>query len=103
LDVSNFSPQLRGGGASSKHQPERVDDMQNKPPDNSEKILLLGILHYALAIFLIIIKLVPFDVLDYLQLTEQTHTLPLIYSIIMGSILYALSGPLQKSPQKDSG
>jgi hypothetical protein len=102
LDVPTFSPQLLGGGASSKRQLERVDYMQNKPLDNSEKILLLGILHYALAIFLIIIKIVPFNVLDYLQLTEQTHTVLLLDSIITGSILYALSGHTQKKPQKDS-
>jgi len=76
--------------------------MENKALDNSEKILLLGILHYALAIFLIIIKIVPFNVLEYLQLTEPTYAILLFGSILMGSILYALSGPLQKKPQKDS-
>ena len=45
LDVPYFSPQLPGGVASSKRQLERVDDMENKALDNSEKILLLGILH----------------------------------------------------------
>ena len=103
LDVPYFSPQLPGGGASSNRQLERVDDMENKALDNSEKVLLLGILHYALAIFLIIAKIVPFNVLDYLQLTEQTYAILLFDSILMGSILYALSGPLQKTPQKDSG
>jgi len=102
LHVPYFSPQLPGGVASSKHQLERVDDMENKALDNSEKILLLGILHYALAIFLIIIKIVPFNVLEYLQLTEPTYAILLFGSILMGSILYALSGPLQKKPQKDS-
>jgi hypothetical protein len=76
--------------------------MENKSFDNSEKILLLGIVHYAVAIFLIIIKIVPFDVLEYLQLTEQTYVIVLFDSMTMGSILYALSGPLQKKPQKDS-
>jgi hypothetical protein len=74
--------------------------MQNKPLDKSEKILLLGILHYAVAIFLIIIKIVSFDVIDCLQLTESTYAILLFYSIIMGSILYVLSGPLQKSLKK---
>jgi len=76
--------------------------MENIALGNNEKILLLGILHYAIAIFLIMAKIIPFNVLDYLQLTEQTYVILLFDSIIMGSILYALSGPLQKSPQKDS-
>ena len=76
--------------------------MENNALDNSEKILLLGIVHYVLAIFLIIAKIVPFDVLESLQLTEQTYAILLFDSIIMGSILYALSSPLQKNPQQDS-
>ena len=79
-----------------------MDDVENMALDNNEKILLLGILHYVVAIFLIILKIIPFDVLDYLQLTEQTYVILLIDSILMGSILYALSNPLQKSPQQDS-
>jgi hypothetical protein len=77
--------------------------MENKAFANNEKILLLGIFHYALAILLIIIKIVPFHVLEFMQLTEQAYALVLLDCIIMGSILYALSGPLQKSPQQDSG
>ena len=75
--------------------------MENKAFANNEKILLLGIFHYALAILLIIIKIVPFHVLEFMQLTEQAYALVLLDCIIMGSILYALSGPLQKSPQQD--
>jgi len=79
-----------------------VDNVKNKALDNNEKILLLGILHYAVAIFLIIAKIIPFNVLDYLQLTEQTYALLLFDSILMGSILYALSYPLQKNHPKHS-
>ena len=78
--------------------------MENKALNTNEKILLLGILHYVLAIFLIIIKFAPFNVsLSDILLTEQTYAVLLADSIIMGSILYALSGPLQKNPQKISG
>ena len=76
--------------------------MENMALDNNEKILLIGILHYAVAIFLIIAKIVPFNVLDYLQLTEQTYAILLFDSILMGSILYALSYPLQKNHPKHS-
>jgi hypothetical protein len=79
-----------------------VDDVENKALDNNEKILLLGILHYAVAIFLIIAKIIPFNVLDYIQLTEQTYVILLLDSILMGSILYALSYPLQKDQPKHS-
>jgi len=78
--------------------------MENKALNTNEKILLLGILHYVVAIFLIIIKFAPFNVsLSDILLTEQTYAVLLADSIIMGSILYALSGPLQKNPQKISG
>jgi len=76
--------------------------MENKALDNNEKILLLGILHYIIAIFLIIVKIIPFNVLDYLNLTEQTYAILLFDSILMGSILYALSYPLQKNHPKHS-
>jgi len=76
--------------------------MENKALDNNEKILLLGILHYIIAIFLIIVKIIPFNVLDYLNLTEQTYAILLLDSILMGSILYALSYPLQKNHPKHS-
>ena len=79
-----------------------MDDVENKALDNNEKILLLGILHYAVAIFLIIAKIVPFNVLDYIQLTEQTYVILLLDSILIGSILYALSYPLQKDQPKHS-
>ena len=47
--------------------------MENKALNTNEKILLLGILHYVVAIFLIIIKFVPFNVsLSDILLTEQT-------------------------------
>lgn len=78
--------------------------MENKALNTNEKILLLGILHYIVAISLIIIKFAPFNVsLSDILLTEQTYAVLLADSIIMGSILYALSGPLQKNPQKISG
>ena len=78
--------------------------MENKALNTNEKILLLGILHYVVAIFLIIIKFAPFNVsLSDIFLTEQTYAVFLADSIIMGSILYALSGALQKNPQKISG
>ena len=76
--------------------------MENKALDNNEKILLLGILHYAVAIFLIIVKIIPFNVLEYLNLTEQTYAILLFDSIVMGSILYALSYPLQKNHPQNS-
>ncbi len=78
--------------------------MENKALNTNEKILLLGILHYVVAIFLIIIKFAPVNVsLSDILLTEQTYAVLLADSIIMGSILYALSGSLQKNPQKISG
>lgn len=78
--------------------------MENKALNTNEKILLLGILHYVVAIFLIIVKIAPFNVLlSDILLTEQTYAVLLADSIIMGSILYALSGALQKNPQKISG
>jgi hypothetical protein len=79
-----------------------VDDVENMALDNNEKILLLGILHYAVAIFLIVAKIIPFNVLECLKLTEQTYTLLIFDSIVMGSILYALSYPLQKNHPKHS-
>ena len=78
--------------------------MENKTLNTNEKILLLGILHYVVAIVLIIINFAPFNVLlSDILITEQTYALLLADSIIMGSIFYALSGPLQKNPQKSSG
>jgi hypothetical protein len=79
-----------------------VDDVENMALDNNEKILLLGILHYAVAIFLIVAKIIPFNVLECLKLTEQTYALLIFDSIVMGSILYALSYPLQKNHPKHS-
>lgn len=72
--------------------------MENKTLNINEKLLLLGILHYVIAIALIIVKFAPFNVDRYnIYLTEQTYALLLADSIIMGTILYALSGPLRKS------
>jgi len=51
---------------------------------------------------LIIVKIIPFNVLDYLNLTEQTYAILLLDSILMGSILYALAYPLQKNHPKHS-
>ena len=36
--------------------------MEGNGLDNNEKLLLLGIFHYVMAIFLIIVKFAPFDV-----------------------------------------
>jgi hypothetical protein len=88
---------IASGGASAKNRHKRVKDMENKALDNNEKILLLGILHYVAAIALIILKIIPIDsLLDYIGLTEQTYAVLLVDSIVMGTILYALSSSLQK-------
>jgi hypothetical protein len=77
--------------------------MEDKPLNIKEKLLLLGILHYAVAIVLIIIKFAPFNIdLSKTIISEQTYILLLADSIIMGSIFYALSGPLQKETQTSS-
>jgi hypothetical protein len=71
--------------------------MGKKVLDNSEKILLLGILHYVAAIFLLIVKFAPFNVDLYdLFLTEHTSNVLLADTLIMGTILYALSLPFKK-------
>ena len=69
----------------------------NKSLTTKEKLLLLGIIHYIVAIVLIIIRFAPFNI-DYLDIsmTEQTYLLILADSLIMGTIFYALSGPLQR-------
>lgn len=75
--------------------------MEDKTLNTNEKLLLLGIIHYVIAIVLIIVKFAPFNVdLSGTLITEQTYVLLLADSIIMGSIFYALSGPLQQSHQK---
>jgi len=61
--------------------------------NHNEKILLLGILHYILAVFLVLAKLLPFDVLEQLQISEQTFAVLLLNSIVTGSALYLLSSP----------
>jgi hypothetical protein len=77
--------------------------MEDKTLNTKEKLLLLGILHYAVAIVLIIIKFAPFNVdLSETIITEQTYILLLADSIVMGSIFYVLSGSLQKEPQSSS-
>jgi hypothetical protein len=71
--------------------------MENKALDNNEKILLLGILHYLAAIVLLIVKFAPFNVNLYdLYLTEYTSNILLTDTIIMGTLLFALSLPLKK-------
>jgi hypothetical protein len=66
--------------------------MKRKTLDNKEKLLLLGILHYVAAIFLLIVKFAPFNVDLYdLYLTEHTSNVLLIDTIIMGTLLYALT------------
>ena len=73
--------------------------MENRALSTNEKLLLLGIIHYAVAIVLIIVKFAPFNVdLSETIISEQTYELFLADSIIRGTIFYALSAPLKKSP-----
>jgi hypothetical protein len=66
--------------------------MEGNGLDNNEKLLLLGIFHYVMAIFLIIVKFAPFDVNLYdLYLTEHTSDVLLVDTIVMGTIIYALT------------
>ena len=72
--------------------------METKALNNNEKLLLLGIIHYAVAIILIIVKFAPFEVdLSETIVSEQTYVLFLADSIIMGTIFYALSKPFKKN------
>ena len=72
--------------------------MENMALSTNEKLLLLGIIHYAVAIVLIIVKFAPFNVdLSETIISEQTYMLFLADSIIMGTIFYALSTPLKKN------
>ena len=76
------------------------DSIGNRKLDTSEKILLLGILHYVAAIFLMIVKFPPFHVNVYdLYLTEYASNILLADTLIMGTILCTLSLPIKK-PQK---
>ena len=71
--------------------------MENRTLDTKEKLLLLGIIHYVAAIVLLIVKFAPFNVdLSETIISEQTYVLFLANSIIMGTILYALSLPFKK-------
>jgi hypothetical protein len=75
--------------------------MEKKALNNNEKLLLLGILHYVAAIFLIIVKFAPFNVNLYdLYLTEHTSNVLLIDTIIVGTLLYALTITKKKKLQK---
>ena len=72
--------------------------MENSSLNTNEKLLLLGIIHYVLAIVLIIIKFAPFNVdLTETIISEQTYVLLLADSLIMGSMFYALSAPFKKN------
>jgi hypothetical protein len=72
--------------------------MENRSLGTNEKLLLLGIIHYAVAIVLIIIKFAPFNVdLSETIISEQTYVLFLADSIIMGTIFYALSVPIKNN------
>jgi hypothetical protein len=72
--------------------------MENRSLGTNEKLLILGIIHYAVAIVLIIVKFAPFNVdLSETIISEQTYVLFLADSIIMGTIFYALSVPLKKN------
>ena len=73
--------------------------MENRALNTNEKLLLLGIIHYAIAIVLIIIKFAPFNVdLSETIISEQAYTLLLADALIMGTVFYALSAPLKKTP-----
>ena len=66
--------------------------MEDRGLNNNEKLLSLGILHYVMAIFLIIVKFAPFDVNLYdLYLTEHTSDVLLVDAIVVGTIIYALT------------
>ena len=72
--------------------------MENTALNTNEKLLLLGIIHYAVAIVLIIVSFAPFNVdLSETIISEQTYLLFLVDSIIMGTIFYALSTSLKKN------
>ena len=69
----------------------RGNGVKKKPLSTDEKLIILGVLHYLVAIFLMVITFAPFNIpLSSLLLTEQTYTLLLADTIIMGTILYAL-------------
>ena len=75
--------------------------MEKKALNNNEKLLLLGILHYIAAIFLIIVKFAPLNVNLYdLYLTEHTSNVLLIDTIIVGTLLYALTITKKKKFRK---
>ncbi len=75
--------------------------MEKRGLDNNEKLLLLGILHYVAAIFLIIVKFAPFNIDLYdLYLTEHTSNVLLIDTITVGTLLYALTITRKRNLQK---
>ena len=72
--------------------------MENRALNNNEILLLLGIIHYAVAIVLLFVKFAPFNVdLSETIISEQTYVLFLVDSIMMGTIFYALSAPFKKN------
>jgi len=73
--------------------------MEGKALNTNEKLLILGIVHYVVALVLIIVKFAPFNVdISETIISEQTYLLFLADSIIMGTIFYALSAPFKKNP-----
>ena len=73
--------------------------MEGRALNTNEKLLILGIVHYVVALVLIIVKFAPFNVdLSETIISEQTYILFLADSIIMGTIFYALSVPFKKNP-----
>jgi len=71
--------------------------VEKKALDNGEKILLLEILNFVAAIFLLIVNFAPFNVNFYdLFLTEYKSNVLLVDLLIMGTILYALFRPFKK-------
>ena len=73
--------------------------MEGRALNTNEKLLILGIVHYVVALVLIIVKFAPFNVdISETIISEQTYVLFLADGIIMGSIFYALSAPLKKNP-----
>jgi len=73
--------------------------MEGRALNTNEKLLILGIVHYVVALVLIIVKFAPFNVdISETIISEQTYLLFLADSIIMGTIFYALSAPFKKNP-----
>jgi hypothetical protein len=72
--------------------------MESRAFSINEKLLLLGLIHYVIAIVLIIIKFAPFNVdLSETIISEQAYIVVLVDALVMGTVFYALSAPFKKS------